>query len=304
MAGFFPETLDPIRDSGKTSSSPSHPTERERILQEIDPTTKQFLGILNLTEDSFSDGGRFLEPTHAIAQGESLLRDGASILDIGAQSSNPDSIKVSPETEISRLSAVISYFKEKGASISIDTYEPEVQRFALRMGADFLNDIQGFPHPEFYPELSDTSARLILMHSIQRSGHATRIDSDPASVFQGILDFFDERVERLLAAGISRDRLILDPGMGFFLGSNPESSFYALRKTRELKERYDLPLLISVSRKSFLAAPTGKPIHERGPATLAAELYALEQGADFIRTHEPGATRDGWLVRKAIGGRG
>lgn len=254
-------------------------------------------GILNITADSFSDGGKYLEPAAAIAHGKKLIADGAHVLDIGAASSNPESQGVPPDLEIARLSAVLPALR--GVSISIDTYAPEVQRWALAQGVDYLNDIQGFPDPSLYPALAKSSCRLVVMHGVQGRGQATRIDIPPDEIMGRIESFFDARIAALESAGIARARLILDPGMGFFLSSDPETSFTVLRRLPELKSRYGLPLLISLSRKSFLRRITGRPAAEAGAASLAAELMALQNGADFIRTHAPAPLKDGISVLSA-----
>jgi len=257
------------------------------------------LGILNITADSFSDGGKYLDRAAAIAKGRALLAEGADGLDIGAASSNPDAQPVPPEIEIARLQSVLPSLGD--AAISIDSYAPTVQRWALGQGAAWLNDIQGFPDAALYPALAAAPARLIVMHSVQARGQATRVEVPPSEIMDRIFRFFDARIAALQAAGIARDRLVLDPGMGFFLGTDPETSFTVLRRLPELKARYGLPVLVSVSRKSFLRAVTGRSAAEAGPASLAAELYAVRQGADYIRTHAPGALRDALLLEKALG---
>jgi dihydropteroate synthase type 2 len=257
------------------------------------------LGILNITDDSFFDGGKYLDPAAAIAQAKALTADGADVLDIGAASSNPDSKGVPPELEISRLESVLPALG--GMALSIDTFSPTVQRWALEQGITYLNDIQGFPDPALYPALAASSAKLIVMHSVQERGAATRVPVPPGEIMDRIDRFFDSRLAALEAAGIARDRLILDPGMGFFLGSDPEASFTVLRRLPELRRRFALPLLVSVSRKSFLRRITGKSAAESGPASLAAELFAVRQGADYIRTHAPGPLKDALLLAKTLG---
>ncbi|HVZ27693.1 MAG TPA: dihydropteroate synthase, partial [Rhizomicrobium sp.] len=136
----------------------------------------KILGILNITEDSFSDGGKFLTPDAALAHAAKLLEEGADILDIGAASSNPDAKPVAAETEIARLQSLIPALKEKGASLSIDTFSPAVQRWALAQQPDYLNDIHGFPEPTLYPALAASTAKLIVMHMVQAEGVAVRTD--------------------------------------------------------------------------------------------------------------------------------
>jgi dihydropteroate synthase type 2 len=262
----------------------------------------RIFGILNITADSFSDGGRYLDPAAAIAHAEELARDGADVIDIGAASSNPSAAPVPPETEIARLSAVLPDLKARGLCLSIDSYQSDVQRWALDQGVDYLNDIHGFSDPALYPDLAASHVKLVVMHAVQARGPATREAVAPSEILSRITAFFDVRLAALEGAGIARTRLILDPGMGFFLGSDPETSLTVLRRLPDLTARYGLPLLVSVSRKSFLRKLTGRVTAESGPASLAAELFAQAAGAAFIRTHAPGPLRDGLKVLKAIGG--
>ncbi len=249
----------------------------------------KILGILNITADSFSDGGKFLAPLDALAHADRLLADGADIIDIGAASSHPDAAPVSPETEIARLEAVVPALHDVGASLSIDSFSTPVQRWALGQGVDYLNDIHGFADLALYPDLAASGARLIVMHMVQQDGVATRMDVPPDEIMGRILGFFERRLAALTAAGIASDRMILDPGMGFFLGTNPETSLTVLGRLPEISDAFGLPLLVSVSRKSFLKALPGTP----GEASLAAEMFAVRQGASYIRTHAPSALREG-----------
>jgi len=260
------------------------------------------LGILNVTEDSFSDGGKYLAPDAALARARTLAKD-ADVLDIGGASSHPDAKPVAPDVEVARLQSVIPALKKEGVKISVDTFSPPVQRWALEQNVDYLNDIQGFPDPSLYPALTASRAKLIVMHSVAGRGPATRADIPHSEIFARVCEFFDSRISALTGAGIARERLILDPGMGFFLGAGPENSLTVLRRLPELKSRYGLPVLVSVSRKSFLRKITGRTAVESGPASLSAELFAVHQGADYIRTHEPGALKDALAVAAALASR-
>jgi dihydropteroate synthase len=148
--------------------------------------------------------------------------------------------------------------------------------------------------------LAASECRLIVMHAVQGAGAATRAATDPAAVWAGTCRFFARRLAALMAAGISRDRLVIDPGLGYFLGSTPGPSLAALTRIRELKDIFGVPVLVSPSRKSFLRAVTGRDISHAGSATLAAEIFAAFQGADYIRTHDVGATRDAFTLLAAI----
>jgi len=264
-------------------------------------STPQILGVVNITTDSFSDGGKFLQMEAGLAQARKLVRDGAHILDLGAAASNPKAETVPPAEEIARLQPVIAAMKEEGVPLSIDTFSSEVQLWCLSQGVAYLNDIHGFAHPEIYPQLAGSEAKLIVMHAVQEEGRATTVDIPPEDIFQRVVDFFSVRIEALERAGVAKGRLVLDTGMGMFLGCRSEASYEMLRRFPELKRMFGLPVLIGVSRKSFLRH--GRPPEEAGSATLAAELFASSLGADYIRTHDVAALSDGLAVWAAATGR-
>jgi dihydropteroate synthase type 2 len=259
----------------------------------------QILGIVNITEDSFSDGGLYLATQAALVHARALAKGGADIIDLGAAASNPRAQSVSPSTEIARLAPIVEVLRREDVSLSIDSFAPETQNWAMSQRVEFLNDIHGFAHPEIYPQLAESSAKLIVMHALPSDGPARREDETPPDLFERILLFFDARLASLATAGIARQRLILDPGMGLFLGRSRQASFDVLRRLTELKSAFGLPVLISVSRKSFLR-PAGRGPAEAGAATLAAELFAANQGVDYIRTHDPAALRDALSVTRAL----
>jgi len=258
-------------------------------------------GIVNITEDSFSDGGRFLDTTAALTHARRLVAAGAEIIDLGAAASNIAARPVAPAEEIRRLDPLITALAADGTPVSVDSFAPEVQRFAIARGVAFLNDIQGFPDTSFYHELGAASCRLVVMHAVQGRGRAQQVELTAGDVWERIHVFFADRVRALERGGIARQRLILDPGMGFFLSSWPEASLRVLAGIERLKQAFGLPVLVSASRKSFLRAVTGRAgASELGAATLAAELYAAEQGADYIRTHDPAALVDALKVMTAL----
>lgn len=164
-----------------------------------------------------------------------------------------------------------------------------------------LNDIEGFARPEAYQALAASDCLLVAMHSVQRRGNATRVATDAREIMTGILDFFEQRIHALESAGIARERLVLDPGMGFFLGNTPQASIVVLQRLGILREAFATPVLVSVSHKSFLGALTGRDVDQRGSATLAAELYAASLGVDYIRTHDVAALTDAFKILKALG---
>lgn len=269
-------------------------------MPELPLVRPQILGVVNITDDSFSDGGDFRAPADAIGQAQRLSADGAHWIDLGAASSHPDATQVSPAEEIARLAPVVEALRGSGIAISVDSYHSEVQRWALGQNVGMLNDIQGFADPALYPQLCDSDCKLVVMHSVQADGRATRTETDPARIVGQVMDFLQRRVGEIVAAGVDSARIIVDPGMGFFLGGNPESSLAVLCAVRRIKEELGRPILVSVSRKSFLGALTGRQPKQRGAATLAAELFAIESGVDYLRTHDVAALADGLKVWGAL----
>jgi len=263
------------------------------------------VGILNLTPDSFSDGGRYDEPQAALAQARALRAAGAHWIELGPSSSRPGAARVCADEERRRLEPVLETLIAERIPVGVDSYEPDTQRYAIGAGVRWINDIQGFPHEALYAEFARADTLLVIMHSIQRRGPATAHDTanlDVERLPERIEAFFEARIRALEAGGVRREQLILDPGMGFFLGSSPQASLRVLRWLPQLRARFQLPVLISVSRKSFTAGERGRAPLERGAATLAAELYAADQGASYIRTHDPAALADALEMHRALRG--
>lgn len=257
-------------------------------------------GILNITQDSFSDGGRFLEFEKSIEHLRFLSNDSDTI-DVGAISSNPAGSDVSIETEIQRLKPIIEYAIKNHISISIDTWRYEVQKFCLNYEIDYLNDITGFPNKNLYPLLKNHKAKIIVMHQIHqdRASNIKTIESE--KLYFSIVNFFDERLNALIKSGIDKTRIMIDPGMGFFLGSDPLNSIYVINMIPELKKRYKMPIYISVSKKSFLGKIAGiEDPNERNYVTLACELALIKKGVDWIRTHNPKSIKDSLKILKLI----
>ena len=260
----------------------------------------RIVGIVNITADSFSDGGRYLDPAAAVAHARNLCAEGADIIELGPAASHPDSAPVSAAEERQRLGPVLEQLAGDGIPVSVDSFRPETLRFAISAGATCLNDIHGFGDPALYPDLAASQCQLIVMHAVQAAGAATRVVTDSAAVWDGVLRFFARRLAALTVAGIGRDRLVIDPGLGYFLGRTPGPSLAALTGIRELKDTFGVPVLVSPSRKSFLRALTGRDVTRSGPATLAAEIFAAWQGADYVRTHDVAAARDALTFLAAV----
>jgi dihydropteroate synthase type 2 len=264
------------------------------------PPRARIVGVVNVTADSFSDGGRFLEPAAAIARARRLLADGADRVELGAAASHPDAVEVTSSEEIRRLEPILDALLAEGLAVGVDTSRPETQRYCLERGVPWLNDIRGFPDESVYEALVKSECRLVVMHQVQGAHRADRSDRDADRVLEGIDRFFTDRIDALVSAGVARARLVVDPGMGFFLARSPEPSLAVLRALPLLRERFGLPVLVSVSRKSFLGSLTGRGVAERGAATLAAEIFAVLQGVDYVRTHDAAALRDALTVLAAL----
>lgn len=260
----------------------------------------QLVGIVNVTEDSFSDGGRFLAADDAIAQARSLAAAGAAIVELGPASSHPDAKLVSPAEQIARLRPVLDALADSGLQLGVDATRPEVLRHCLARGIRWLNDIRGFADAALHPELAGSDAQLVVMHALAREERARRDEATPRQVVDSIERFFDTRLAALVRAGVSEARLIIDPGMGFFLGRDPRSSLAVLQRLATLRTRFGRPVLVCVSRKSFLRELTGTALEAAGAATLAAELHAARQGVDYIRTHDVRALRDALTLEAAL----
>ncbi len=260
-------------------------------------------GIVNVTSDSFSDGGRFLAPDAALAHAQQLLADGADGIEVGAESTHPDAADVPATEECARLLPVVEALRARGVCISVDTRKPGVMQAMIVAGVAFVNDVDGFRTAAAMAVVAAAppSVRFIAMFSRTESGRAQRVDLDSTGGLSDVRAFCRERITAFAAVGVARERLVLDPGMGFFLGKTAAPSLEVLRHLRDLQREFG-PLLVSVSRKSFLGEITGLPIGERGPATLAAELWAARQGVDWIRTHDVKAVRAAWAVELAIAG--
>jgi dihydropteroate synthase len=257
----------------------------------------EIFGILNVTRDSFSDGGRWLEPAAAIARGLELVAQGADVIDVGAASTHPDSEDVSPAEELRRLEPVVGELLARGVRVSVDTWRPEVIGAMAALGVEFINDVTALADPRSVAIVREAPVRVVLMHSTAPGARAV-----PAACqrpVERVQAFFERRLAELEAAGVARERTLLDPGMGLFLASDPGPSLAVLKHLRRLGA-LGRPLLVSTSRKSFLGAVTGRGVHERGAATLASELHAAREGAAYLRTHDVGALADALAVLAAI----
>ena len=265
----------------------------------------ELCGIVNVTADSFSDGGRYLAPEAAIAHAERLVAEGARWIDVGAESSHPQAAPVPEALQIARLGPVVRHLAAAGIPVSVDTHRPAVMQAVLDLGAGMINDITALGAPGAaallarYPE-----AKVVLMFA-RNAGPRAEVQAQPHEGLSGeLIAFFRARLGTAAAAGIAEDRLILDPGMSFFLGSTPEPSLWALKHLPALAA-LGRPLYVSTSRKSFIGAVLGgRPAEGRGAGTLATELWAAQHGARYVRTHDVRALADALALWQAIDGVG
>ncbi len=263
----------------------------------VDFSRARVVGIVNVTPDSFSDGGRFLDASAAIHHAESLARDGADVLDIGGESTRPGSEPVTVEEELRRVVPVIREAARLGVPISIDTAKPVVAREAIEAGAAIVNDVTALADPGMAGLVAETGAGLILMH--MRGTPRTMQDAPRYDDLLGeIREFLIERRARAEAAGVPRERIVLDPGIGF--GKTTQHNLELLGRLAEIVA-LGSPLLVGVSRKRFIGAVTGvENPAERLAGSLAAAVAARSAGAAIIRAHDVRATREALAVADAI----
>ncbi len=255
------------------------------------------MGILNVTPDSFSDGGRFGRAEEASAAGLKMLAEGASILDIGGESTRPGAAAVSVDAEIERVVPVIERLRrETNCILSVDTSKPEVMRAAVSAGADMINDVRALMQPGALEAAAELGAPVCLMHM---QGQPGSMQDDPVydDVVADVFTFLQQRIEACEAAGINRERIAVDPGFGF--GKTVAHNVALLANLRELRA-LGRPLLVGLSRKSTLGALTGRTVDQRMPASIAAAALAYERGADILRVHDVGETRDALRVAAAV----
>ncbi|CAG9163977.1 Dihydropteroate synthase [Cupriavidus pampae] len=256
------------------------------------------MGILNVTPDSFSDGGRHASRDAALRHAEQMIAEGVDIIDIGGESSRPGSAALPLDEELARVMPIVEALRDCGRPLSIDTYKPEVMRAALAGGADLINDIWGFRMPGAVEAVAAGDAGLCVMH-MQRDPQTMQEDPHYSDVVGEVADFLRERVSTLRTAGVSEERISLDPGFGF--GKTPDHNLRLLAQMSRLAID-DLPILAGLSRKSTLGAIIGgKPPIQRVAASLAAAVCAAERGAFIVRVHDVEQTVDAlktwWAIR-------
>lgn len=256
----------------------------------------RILGVVNVTPDSFSDGGRLYDTQAAISHALKLSEQGADILDVGGESTRPGATAVPVDEEIGRVVPVIEALAREGCLVSVDTNKPEVMRAALAAGAVMVNDVAALRAPGAMEAVAASGAAVCLMHM---QGDPQSMQQSPryADVVNEVKQFLRARVQACEAAGIARERLVIDPGFGF--GKTLQHNLALLKHLGSLAE-LGLPILAGLSRKSMLGTLTGRVVDEREFAGVAAHLMAVAQGARLVRVHNVEAMRDALAIWNAV----
>lgn len=255
------------------------------------------MGIVNATPDSFSDGGRYAQSARALQHCEQLIKDGADILDIGGESTRPGSPAVGLEEELSRVLPVVRGAVSMGVPVSVDTYKPEVMRAVLDLGADIINDIWALRQPGAQAVVASHPACGVCLMHMHRDPQTMQVAPMAGDVVGAVADFLAQRAAALMAAGVQRDRIVLDPGVGF--GKTVDQNFSLIEGQRPLLDA-GFAVLAGWSRKSSLGVVTGQEVPaDRLAASLAAAVLAVDRGARVVRVHDVRATVDALRVWQA-----
>lgn len=264
----------------------------------LDLSCPKVMGIVNVTPDSFSDGGRYVSFSNAIDHARQLIEDGADMLDIGGESTRPGAAEVGEQEELDRVLPVIEGLRGIAVPISIDTWKPAVMRAAIKAGATMVNDVNALQAEGAIQAVAASDAAVCLMH---KQGTPQSMQQHPSydDVVLEVADFMRQRIAAVAAAGIGRDRIVIDPGFGF-----GKSLAHNLALLHELESfaKLGLPVLAGLSRKSMLGAITGREVGERLAASVAAAMLAVQRGAAIVRVHDVRETVDALKILNAVNG--
>jgi len=263
---------------------------------ELDLGRPLVMGILNVTPDSFSDGTGELSIERVIDRAHRMVEDGADMLDIGGESTRPGADPVSLQEEMDRVLPVVEALHGLQIPLSVDTFKPEVMRAALQSGADMINDIRALRAPGALEVVRGSSCGLCIMH-MQGEPRTMQLNPHYDDVVADVRDFLAERVQVMMASGIARERIVLDPGFGF--GKTVGQNYLMLRRLDQMQVE-DFPWLLGFSRKSMLGHIVGREPRERLAASLAAALYGLEKGGHILRVHDVAETVDAVKIWRTI----
>ncbi|MBO9356940.1 dihydropteroate synthase [Bordetella petrii] len=262
---------------------------------EFDLERPLVMGIVNITPDSFSDGGQHADTDAAVRHARRLVDEGAHILDLGGESTRPGAAPVSAQDELARLLPVIEALRDCGVPLSIDTFKPDVMRAVLDAGADMINDIYGFRQPGAIEAVAPSRCGVCVMHMKGEPGTMQQAP-EYADLLGEISVFLGARAQRLRAAWVDPRRIVLDPGFGF--GKTADHNYQLLRRLASLRVS-SYPLLTGLSRKSMIGDATGKPVSERLAGSIAGALACVARGASIVRVHDVAATIDALKVWQA-----
>ena len=251
------------------------------------------MGILNVTPDSFSDGGRYQGLEFALSHAEAMLLDGAAMIDIGGESTRPGSPSVPLGEELARVMPTLYALRTLDVALSVDTCKPEVMKEAIIAGADMINDVNAFRAPGAIAAVRDSDCGLCVMH-MQATPQTMQQAPSYANVVGEVFDFLNARVEAMVGEGIARERICIDPGFGF--GKTVEHNYALLRGLARIRDAVGLPVLAGLSRKSMIGAVTGRPVEQRIAGSVAGALAAVEHGARIVRVHDVADTVDALKV--------
>jgi len=254
------------------------------------------MGILNVTPDSFSDGGHYQSLEFAVSRTEEMIAEGADIIDIGGESSRPGAPALPLEQELGRVMPAIYAMRDLGRPLSVDTYKPEVMREAIIAGVDMINDIHAFRAPGALAAVRDSDCALCVMH-MQGTPQTMQKDPSYTDVVAEVIAFLRERVGAMTAIGIDRERICIDPGFGF--GKSVDHNYALMRNIGRIEQEVGLPVLAGVSRKAMIGAVTGKPVERRLAGNIGGALAAIAQGARIVRVHDVVETVDALKVWQA-----
>jgi dihydropteroate synthase len=254
------------------------------------------MGIVNVTPDSFADGGRYFNHADALSRARQLIDEGADIIDIGGESTRPGAAEVSADEEVRRVVPLLEALAGTAIPLSVDTSKPEVIRAALAAGAAIINDVRALQQPGAAEAVAEHDCGVVLMHM---QGAPATMQQAPyyRDVTKDVVQFLAQRVQYARARGIDIRRIAIDPGFGF--GKTDAHNFTLLSELSELG-RMQVPIVVGLSRKATLGRASGRAVDDRGSASVAAALLAAERGANIVRVHDVAATRDALSVLKAM----
>lgn len=255
------------------------------------------MGVLNVTPDSFSDGGRYATLDAALSHAEEMIAAGVDIIDIGGESSRPGAEPLSLQQELDRVMPLLYALRDCGRALSIDTYKSEVMREAIAAGADMINDINGFRGEGAIQAVQDADCALCVMH-MQGNPQTMQLQPEYTDVYAEVREFLSDRTGLMQQSGIATQRLCIDPGLGF--GKTLEHNAMLLKNIDRLQTELGLPVLAGLSRKSMIGVLTGKSVEQRMAGSLAGALAAVMHGARIVRVHDVAETVDALKVWQAL----